>query len=88
MDCARFVTHLRYVFARISAGSQIVEQGTTLLQAITNEHPEAVRCAYKVKYLIEAAFAVDLTADETAFVGMHLARLLKAREERDERPRE
>lgn len=82
MDCARFITHLRYVFARVSAGKQIVESRTTLLDAITKEHPEAVRCAYKVKYLIETAFVVDLTDDETAFVGMHLARLLKAHDER------
>lgn len=82
MDCARFITHLRYVFARVAADKQIIEKHPTLLEAITNSQPEAMRCAYKVKFLIESAFEHPLSADETAYIGLHVARLLAASTDR------
>ncbi len=78
MDCARFITHLRYLFARVAADKQIIEQHPTLLETITNSQPEAMRCAYKIKFLIERAFGGSLSADETAYIGLHVARLLAA----------
>lgn len=81
MNAARFVTHLRYVFARVSAGKQISDPHPTLFDAISNAHPEAMACAVKVRYLIEMAFEASITIDETAYLGLHIARLvLDARE--------
>lgn len=76
MDAARFVTHLRYVFARIAAGNQINDPHPTLFDAISNAHPEAIACAVKIQYLIEMGFHAKLTLDETAYLGLHVARLV------------
>ncbi len=81
MACARFVTHLRYVFARVAGDKQIVEPHPTLFDAISTAHPEAMQCAVKVQYLIEVAFATSLTLDETAYLGLHIARLLAEKAE-------
>ncbi|BDH56563.1 PRD domain-containing protein [Tsukamurella sp. PLM1] len=75
MNAARFITHLRYVFARVSANGQLSEPRPTLFDAISNAHPEAMACAVKVRYFIEMAFQATLTADETAYLGLHIARL-------------
>ncbi|VXC02366.1 putative Beta-glucoside operon antiterminator [Microbacterium sp. 8M] len=76
MNAARFVTHLRYVFARVSTDKQISDPHPTLFDAISHAHPEAMACALKVRYLIEMAFKTSLTADETAYLGLHVARLV------------
>jgi beta-glucoside operon transcriptional antiterminator len=82
MDCARFITHLRYVFARIATKKQIVDRHPTLFEAITNSQPDAMQCAAKVRYLIERAFGEPVTTDETAYLGLHIARLLAGSQER------
>lgn len=76
MSATRFVTHLRYVFARIAAGKQIAERQSSLFDAISNAHPQAMGCAAKIQYLIEVRFDAELTLDETAYIGLHVARLL------------
>lgn len=76
MNSARFVTHLRYVFARVSQGQQISEVHPTLFEAISNAHPEEMACALKVKYFIQMAFKTSLTLDETAYLGLHVTRLV------------
>ncbi|MGP9724459.1 PRD domain-containing protein [Corynebacterium sp. AOP40-9SA-29] len=76
MNAARFVTHLRYVFARVSANRQITDPQPVLFDAISNAHPECMACAVKVRYFIEMAFDTALTADETAYLGLHIARLI------------
>ncbi len=81
MACTRFVTHLRYVFARVASDKQIVEPHPTLFDAISTAHPEAMRCSVKVQYLIEVALNTSLTLDETAYLGLHIARLLAEKAE-------
>lgn len=76
MNAARFVTHLRYVFARVDSGKQISDPHPTLFDAISNAHPEAIACAMKLQYLIEMGFETQLTLDETAYLGLHVARLV------------
>lgn len=76
MNASRFVTHLRYVFARVSTGKQISDPHPTLFDAISNAHPEAMACAVKIRYFIEMAFKTSLTSDETAYLGLHVARLV------------
>lgn len=76
MNAARFITHLRYVFARVTAGQQISDPHPTLFDAISNAHPEAMACAVKIQYLIEMSFHTTLTLDETAYLGLHVARLV------------
>lgn len=76
MNAARFVTHLRYVFARVATGEQINDPHPMMFDAISNAHPEAMACAVKIQYLIEMAFKTSLTLDETAYLGLHVARLI------------
>lgn len=76
MTAARFVTHLRYLFTRISSGKQIHESHRTLVDAIANAHPDAMVCAAKLQYFIEMSQSTHLTPDETAYLAMHVARLV------------
>lgn len=76
MNCARFVTHLRYLFARVASGEQITDPHPTLFEAISNAHPDAMACASKIQYLIEVALSTTLTLDEIAYLALHVARLL------------
>jgi len=76
MSATRFVTHLRYLFTRISTGKQISESHRTLVDAIANAHPEAMICAAKLQYFIEMGASTHLTRDETAYLAMHVARLV------------
>lgn len=76
LNVARFVTHLRYLFSRVASGKQIEDPHPTLAEAIGNAHPEAMACAVKVQYLIEMALATTLTPDETAYLALHIARLV------------
>lgn len=76
MNVARFITHLRYLFSRVASGKQIDDPHPTLAEAIGNAHPEAMACAVKVQYLIEMALATKLSPDETAYLALHIARLV------------
>ncbi|AQX82260.1 hypothetical protein BWO91_14820 [Plantibacter flavus] len=76
MNAARFITHLRYVFARVNAGQQIADPHPTLFEAISNAHPEAIACSLKIAYLIEMGVRTKLTQDEIAYLALHVARLI------------
>ncbi len=76
MNTARFVTHLRYLVTRITTGKQIADPQPTLVDAIANAHPDAMACAAKLQYLMQMAFSTPLTPDETAYLALHVARLI------------
>jgi len=76
MTATRFVTHLRYLFTRISTGRQITESHRSLVDAIANAHPHAMACAAKLVYFIEMGTSTKLTTDETAYLALHVARLV------------
>lgn len=76
MNAARFVTHLRYVVARISSGKQIDEPDTSFFDAMAALHPESMACAIKLRYVIELAFETPITTVETAYLALHVARLV------------
>lgn len=76
VGAARFVTHLRYLFSRISSGKQIEDPHPTLGDAISNAHPEAMTCAAKVRYLLEMRLNATITPDETAYLALHIAKLV------------
>ncbi|MCA0294842.1 MAG: PRD domain-containing protein [Actinobacteria bacterium] len=76
INVARFVTHLRYLFSRVAGGKQIADPQPTLAEMIGNAHPDAMACAAKVQYLIEMRLATKLTPDETAYLALHIARLV------------
>ena len=75
MSAARFITHLRYVFARIDRQAQLTDTPTGLLHSIMENFGEAVACAHRIGYLIRLGLGADVTTDEVAFVALHVARL-------------
>lgn len=76
MNAARFVTHLRYLYARVASGKQIVDPHPTFVDAIANAHPEATACAMKLRFQFEMNLGEKLTTDEVAYLALHIARLL------------
>ena len=76
MEAARFVTHLRYLYARVASGKQIADPKPTFVDAITNAHPEAAACAAKLRYMFEMNLRAALTDDEVAYLALHIARLV------------
>ena len=76
MSAARFVTHLRYLFVRLNSGTQLQTMPTELLHGITNAHPLAASVSKKVALLIELGNPVQLTAEEVAYLTLHVARLI------------
>ncbi|RMI09593.1 PRD domain-containing protein [Cellulomonas triticagri] len=84
MSATRFVTHLRYVFARLDSGKQIEATPGDLVASIAQVYPEAYACAGRICFLLGMAFDAEVEQDERAFVTLHVARLLQdARSVRD-----
>lgn len=76
MNAARFVTHLRYLYARVASGKQIEESHPTLANAIRNAHPAAFACAVKLRYVLEMNLRTQLSDDEVAYLALHIAKLV------------
>ena len=54
MSVARFVTHLRYLYARIASESQFANDPPLLLSAMHDAYPEVAGLAQRVRFLIES----------------------------------
>lgn len=76
MSAARFVTHLRYLSARVESGRQIDSSPGRFVSAVVEEYPEAVACAARVGYLFDLGMATQLTRDERAYLALHITRLV------------
>ncbi|MBP3088785.1 PRD domain-containing protein [Corynebacterium sp. sy017] len=71
---ARFITHLRYLFARLARG----EQASTPFRGFAESIAHALPRAYAIAEEIACAVAEqgdDFGADEIAYVAMHIGRL-------------
>lgn len=76
MSAARFVTHLRYVFARIERHAQLDATPNELMRSIADNFSDAIACAHRIAYLIRLGLGTGITTDEVAFVALHIARLI------------
>ena len=76
MSAARFVTHLRYLFVRIDQHAQIDDTPSPLLAAIRETHPDAYRIAAKLGYALPMRTGDSLSADELAYLTLHVALLV------------
>lgn len=76
MSAARFVTHLRYVFARIERHAQLGDTPIELLASIEQSFSDELACAHRIAYLIRLGLGTGATTDEVAFVAIHVARLV------------
>ncbi|GMA41508.1 PRD domain-containing protein [Mobilicoccus caccae] len=75
VNAARFITHLRYFFVRVKSGRQLEEGHAAMLATFTGAYPEAARCAARLATVLELRLGERVTADEVAYLTMHVARL-------------
>lgn len=79
VNAARFAVHLRYLLVRARTAVQI-EDGTASLvaQALRSSAPDSYRVALRIRDLMEIRLGVAVTEDETAYLALHIARLISS----------
>lgn len=75
VSLGRFVTHLRYLFVRISQHQQLVDQPSLISRAIQDSYPRAMECAARLAGILELRLDSPLTTDETSYLALHVARV-------------
>ena len=75
LSAARFVTHLRYLFARSAEASGTARLRVDVLASVRAAYPEAAEAAVEVSRLIEGALGRTLGADEISYLALHTSRL-------------
>ena len=74
-SAARFVTHLRYVFARAASDMQLQTSHLDVLSAVMQAYPEAAEAAVDIGELIGLAIKRVITDDEISYLALHTSRL-------------
>ncbi|MFQ4147439.1 PRD domain-containing protein [Arthrobacter sp. LAPM80] len=75
MSASRFVTHLRYLFARSAESTGTAALRVDVLASVRDAYPEAAEAALEVAKLIGGALGRDLGADEISYLALHTSRL-------------
>jgi beta-glucoside operon transcriptional antiterminator len=75
INAARFITHLRYFFVRVTSDKQLSENPDGFISAIRESFPTAYACAERVKALLELRLERPITTDEVIYLTLHVARL-------------
>jgi beta-glucoside operon transcriptional antiterminator len=75
-SAARFVTHLRYVFARAAGDRQLNTSRLDVLAAVQLAYPEAAEAAVDIAELIGEAIHRVISNDEISYLALHTTRLL------------
>ena len=74
-SAARFVTHLRYLFARPSSATGSATMRVDVLGSVRQAYPEAADAAMEVAKLIGGALRHELGDDEVSYLALHTSRL-------------
>ncbi|MEC5183924.1 beta-glucoside operon transcriptional antiterminator [Cryobacterium sp. MP_3.1] len=74
-SATRFVTHLRYVFARAASDKQLKTSRLDVLSAVQQAYPEAAEAAVDIAELIGTAINRVITTDEISYLALHTTRL-------------
>ena len=79
VNAARFAVHLRYFLVRARTAVQI-EDGTSSLvaEALRASDPAAYRVSRRIRDLLEIRLNTTVTDDETAYLALHIARLISS----------
>lgn len=81
INAARFAVHLRYFLVRARTGVQIQDGTASIVaESLRQTQPRAHRLALHIAELLEMRLGMRVLADETAYLTMHVARLLGANE--------
>ncbi|WP_263121189.1 PRD domain-containing protein [Cellulomonas fimi] len=76
VSVGRFVTHLRYLFVRIHQGRQLDDRRHSEIgDAIRRAYPEAAATADQLARLVQLRLRATLSADEVAYLALHVARV-------------
>lgn len=75
LSAARFVTHLRYLFARSAEATGSATIKVDVLASVRQAYPEAADAALEVAKLIGAALKRELGDDEVSYLALHTSRL-------------
>ncbi|AWB84654.1 PRD domain-containing protein [Corynebacterium liangguodongii] len=75
ISVARFITHLRYLFVRLSRDEQLDHAASPLTAQLLAAYPREAACARKAAAVAELRFDCELTDDEVAYLTLHIARL-------------
>ncbi|MEE8736396.1 PRD domain-containing protein [Bifidobacterium subtile] len=75
VNVGRFITHLRYLFVRISQNRQLVDEPAPIVASIRQAYSDAAACAWKIAAVIELRLNAGLTDDEVAYLTLHVARV-------------
>lgn len=74
MSATRFVTHLRYLFVRLQSRKRFVGETPGIRSVVMESHPEAYRCAERIRYLLTVGDQ-SLSDDEVTYLALHIVRL-------------
>jgi beta-glucoside operon transcriptional antiterminator len=74
-SAARFVTHLRYLFARSAKATASASIKVDVLASVRQAYPEAADAALEVATLIGGALRRELGDDEVSYLALHTSRL-------------
>ncbi|SEF02857.1 transcriptional antiterminator, BglG family [Arthrobacter alpinus] len=75
LSAARFVTHLRYLFAPSAEVTSSTTIKVDVLASVRQAYPEAADAALEVAKLIGAALRRELGDDEVSYLALHTSRL-------------
>ncbi|MFP5312111.1 MAG: PRD domain-containing protein [Actinomycetes bacterium] len=74
-SAARFVTHLRYVFARAASDKQLGTSRLDVLAAVRQAYPEAAEAALDIAGLIGTSLDRVISNEEISYLALHTTRL-------------
>ncbi|WP_269938934.1 PRD domain-containing protein [Arthrobacter sp. HY1533] len=75
LSAARFVTHLRYLFARSGEAAVPTTIKLDVLASVRQAYPDAAEAALEVAKLIGLALKRELGDDEVSYLALHTSRL-------------
>ncbi|AGJ78413.1 PRD domain-containing protein [Cutibacterium avidum] len=75
MSASRFVTHLRYLFARAADNKQLSHIDLDIMGLMSDRYPAATSAALTVAKRISTAVGDELTKAEINYIALHTSRL-------------
>ncbi len=79
----RFLTHLSFLFSRLHAKGELLDNGFTVYDLIKKQFPRLAACASRCAEMIEADFAVTISEEEKGYLAVHIKNMLQAMEKEE-----
>jgi beta-glucoside operon transcriptional antiterminator len=74
-NCARFETHLSYLYGRIEEQTSIQSENEQIYALVMKEYPKAYDCSIKIKEYFSTILNYPLTDEEVLYLMLHINRL-------------